>query len=154
MGTYQFIIILLIVVIITSGIVGALAVIHQQGIEHEKKILDELLFQVACIIYAQYLMPPSLGGYGKSVLYMKENEDKIIALLPAFEGTMQEILSTEDGFTNKGFKIKMWYNYWQKFAIGVHSKTYDFQRWILIDCPTGQMTIMSDAPVSTDFTAQ
>ena len=154
MGTYQFIMIFLVIVIVTSGIVGAVVVFRQQGIEHEKKILDGILFQVACDIYSYYHMPQSLGGYGKSVLYMKENEDKIIALLPAFEGTMQEILSTEDGFTNKGFKIKMWHNYWQKFAIGAHSKTYDFQRWILIDCPTGQMTIKSDAPISTDFTAQ
>ena len=154
MGSYQFIMIFLVVVIITSGIVGAVAVIHQQGIEHEKKILDEFLFQAAYIIYAYYLMPPSLGGYGKSVLYMKENGDKIFALLPAFDETMQEILSTEDGFTNKGFKIKMWSTYWQKFAIGVHSKTYDFQRWILIHCSTGQMEIKSEAPVSGDFTAQ
>ena len=146
--------IFLVIVIVTSGIVGAVVVFRQQGIEHEKKILDGILFQVACDIYSYYHMPQSLGGYGKSVLYMKENEDKIIALLPAFDGTMQEILSTEDGFTNKGFKIKMWYNYWQKFAIGVHSKTYDFQRWILIHCSTGQMEIMSDAPVSSDFTSQ
>ncbi len=154
MGTYQFIMIFLVIVIIITGIVGALAIIHQQGIEHEKKILDEFLFQAAYIIYAHYLMPPSLGGYGKSVRYMEENEDKVIALLPAFNETMQEILSTEDGFTNKGFKIKMWSDYWQKCAIGVHSKTYDFQRWTLIDCSTGQMEIMSDAPVSTDFTTQ
>ena len=154
MGTYQFITIFLALVIIITGIIGAVAVIRQQGIEHEKKVLDDFLFQASCIVYEQYLMPPSYGGYGKSVLYMTEDEDKVIALLPEFNETMQGILSTENGFTNKGFKIKMWHNYWQKFALGVCSKTYDFQRWILVHCSTGQMEIKNDEPVSTNFTSQ
>ncbi len=154
MGSYQFIMIFLVVAIIAIGIAGAVAVIHQQGIEHEKKILDDLLFQVGTLIYEHYLLPISHGGYGKSVTRMNDNEDKIIALLPDFNGNMQEILSTEDDFTNKGFKIKMWPDYWRKFAIGVRSKTYNLQRWLLIHCTSGQMEIKSEAPVSADFVTQ
>ena len=154
MGSYQFIMIFLVVVIIAIGIAGAVAVIRQQGIEQEKKILDDLLFQVGALIYEHYLLPLSYGGYGKSVLYMSENENEIITLLPAFDDNMQEILSVKDGFTNKGFKIKMWPDYWQKFAIGVHSKTYNLQRWILVHCTSGQMIITSEAPVSLDFITQ
>ncbi len=154
MGSYQFIMIFLVVAIIAIGITGAVAVIHQQGIEHEKKILDNILFQVGALIYEHYLLPVSYGGFGKSVLYMSENEDEIITLLPAYDDNMQEILSLEDGFTNKGFKLKMWSNYWRKFAIGVRSKTYNFQRWLLVHCTSGQMEIKSDSPVSTDFITQ
>jgi len=154
MGSYQFIMIFLVVAIIAIGIAGAVAVIHQQGIEHEKKILDNLLFQVGTLIYEHYLLPISYGGYGKSVTYMNKNEDEIITLLPDFNTNMQEILSTEDGFINKGFKIKMWPDYWRKFAIGVRSKTYNLQRWLLIHCISGQMEIKSKAPVSTDFVTQ
>ena len=154
MGSYQFIMIFLVVAIIAIGIAGAVAVIHQQGIEHEKKILDDLLFQVGTLLYEHYLLPISHGGYGKSVTFMNENEDEIINLLPEFNTTMQEILSTEDGFKNKGFKIKMWPDYWRKFSVGVRSKTYNIQRWLLIHCTTGQMEIKSEAPVSTDFVTQ
>ncbi len=154
MGSYQFIMIFLVIAIIAIGIAGAVAVIHQQGIEHEKKILDNLLFQAGTLIYEHYLLPISHGGYGKSVTFMKDNENEIITLLPDFNTSMQEILSTEDGFINKGFKIKMWPDYWRKFAIGVRSKTYNLQRWLLIHCISGQMEIKSKAPVSTDFVTQ
>ena len=151
MGSYQLIMVFLVVIIIAIGIAGAVGVIRQQGIEHEKKILDELLFEVGGILYQHYLLPLSHGGFGRSVQYMNEHEYKVIALLPAFNETMQEILSTKGGFIHKGFNIKIWSNYWQKFAIGVHSKTYDFQRWVLVHCTTGKMEIKNKAPVSTDF---
>lgn len=152
MGSYQFIMVFLVIAIIAIGIAGAVAVIRQQGIGHEKQILDDMLFNTAAIFYEHYLLPLSSGGFGKSVLYMHKNGDKLTPLLPYYDATMQEILSTEDGFSPRGFQIKLWPDFWQKFAIGVRSKTYDFQRWVLIHCTNGKMEIYSEAPVSTDFT--
>jgi len=151
MGSYKFIFVFLVVAIIAIGIAGAVAVIRQQGFEQEKKIIDDLIFGVAGIVYEYYLLPTSSGGFGKSVSYMYEHQDRLILLLPSYDSAMKEILTTEDGFEQKGFQFKIWPNYWQRFAIGVKSKTYGLERWILVQCASGKMELSNDAPVSNDF---
>ncbi len=154
MGSQQFIMILLVVVIIAIGVAGAVGVIQQQGIQHEKKIFDGLLFDAGGILYEHFLLPVSYGGFGRSVLTMKENSEKAYALLPTPDATMQTMLYMRGSFINNGFRIKFWPNYWRKFAIGVRSLTYDFERWLLVHCSSGKMEIWNEAPVSTDFITQ
>ncbi|HEX37600.1 MAG TPA: hypothetical protein ENG70_01880 [Candidatus Cloacimonetes bacterium] len=97
MGSHQFIMILMIVVIIAIGIAGAIGVVQQQGIQHEKKILDGLLFEAGSILYEHFLLPTSYGGFGRSVPYMKENSDKVYALLPTPVATLQSMLYMRGG---------------------------------------------------------
>lgn len=154
MGTQQFIMILLVVVIVAIGIAGAIGVVQQQGIQQEKKILDGLLFEAGSILYEHFLLPVSFGGFGRSVTYMKDNSNKAYALLPVPDATLQSMLYMRGTFSNNGFRLKFWPSYWRKFAIGVQSLTYDFERWLLVHCTSGKMEIKKESPVSSDFTTQ
>lgn len=154
MGTQQLILIVLVVVIVAISTAGTIGIVRQMGIQQEKKLLDGLLFDVGSILYEYYLLPVTYGGFGKSVPYMKDNSDNAYALLPTPDAALQSILYMQGNFRNDGFRLKFWPNYWRKFAIGVRSLSYDFERWLLVHCTSGKMEIKNESPRSSDFTTR
>ena len=149
MGTQQ-----LIMIVVAVAIAVAIGMVKQKNIQHKKKNLDAFLFEARNILYEHFMLPVSHGGFGKNVPYIAYSLNNVYALLPSSDATLQSMLYMRSGFSNNGFHIKIWPNYWRKFAIGVRSINYNFERWLLVHCSSGKMEIKSGYPASSDFTTR
>jgi len=149
MGNQQILLLVLSVIIIGGSISIGIMMFMMQRDAFETRIVDNTLMQMGLDIYAICIQPISMGGFGGNVRTMQNNQDRVRQFIPEIEASILAKLKVNKRYKN-GVRL-LFFRRRSGIAVGVKFKENNIERWVQINCATGDVRVNNSRPRAKDF---